>query len=32
MLFRILFTRDVQQSLKDDLFAIEAERRLRAAP
>ena len=32
MLFRIPITRDVLQSLKDDLFAIEAERRLRAAP
>ena len=32
MLFRIPLTRDVLQSLKDDLFAIEAEPRVRAAP
>src|SRR5258708_6875504 len=32
MLFRIPITRDVLQSLKDDLFAIEAERRVRTAP
>jgi hypothetical protein len=31
MLFRIPITRDVLQS-KDDLFAIEAERRVRTAP
>ena len=30
MLFRIPISRDVLQSLKDDLFAIEAERRTRA--
>lgn len=32
MLFRIPSTRDVLQSLKDDLLAIEAERRVRTAP
>jgi hypothetical protein len=32
MLFRIPITRDALQSLKDDLFAIEAERRVRTAP
>jgi len=32
MLFRNPITRDVLQSLKDDLFAIEAERRVRTAP
>jgi hypothetical protein len=32
MLFRIPITRDVLQSLKDDLFAIEAECRVRTAP
>ena len=31
MVFRIPITRDVLQSLKDDLFAIEAERRVRTA-
>jgi hypothetical protein len=32
MLFRNPITRDVLQSLKDDLVAIEAERRVRTAP
>ena len=32
ILFRNPITRDVLQSLKDDLFAIEAERRVRTAP
>jgi hypothetical protein len=32
MLFRIPIIRDVLQSLKDGLFAIEAERRVRTAP